>query len=74
MIQLLAEQGLQVEQGTLYPLLRCLAGQGLLESNWNVEGSRPRRYYQISDQGKELLPALKAEWEALLQAMERITT
>ena len=72
LIQLLAEKGLQVEQGTLYPLLRRLESQGLLESSWNVEGSRPRRYYRISPQGKELLPALMAEWEALGQAMERM--
>jgi PadR family transcriptional regulator PadR len=72
LIQLLAEKGLQVEQGTLYPLLRRLEDQGLLESDWRVEESRPRRYYIISPQGKELLPALKLEWEALVQAMERM--
>lgn len=72
LIQLLAEKGLQVEQGTLYPLLRRLESQGLLESTWNVEGSRPRRYYHISPQGQELLPALRAEWEALVEAMERM--
>ena len=72
LIQLLAEKGLQVEQGTLYPLLRRLESQGLLESTWNVEGSRPRRYYRISTQGQELLPTLRAEWEAMVQAMERM--
>lgn len=72
LIQLISEQGLQVEQGTLYPLLRRLEDQGLLESTWNVEGSRPRRYYVISQTGKELLPALKAEWETLARAMERM--
>ena len=70
LIQLLAEKGLQVEQGTLYPLLRRLESQGLLESTWNVEGSRPRRYYRISAQGQELLPRLKTEWSAMVQAME----
>ena len=73
LIQHLSDLGLEVEQGTLYPLLRRLEDQGLLESTWNVEGSRPRRYYIISPQGKELRPALLAEWQALVQAMERIT-
>jgi PadR family transcriptional regulator PadR len=73
LIQRLADLGLDVEQGTLYPLLRRLEEQGLLESTWRVEESRPRRYYVISLQGKELLPALKSEWDALVQAMERIT-
>ena len=72
LIQLLADKGLKVEQGTLYPLLRRLESQGLLESTWNVEGSRPRRYYRISPQGIELLPALKAEWAALGLAMEKM--
>lgn len=70
LINLLAEKGLQVEQGTLYPLIRRLEGKGLLESTWNVEGSRPRRYYVISPQGKETLLKLKSEWQSLLQAME----
>ncbi|MFN2149970.1 MAG: PadR family transcriptional regulator [Anaerolineales bacterium] len=72
LIQLLSEEGLQVEQGTLYPLLRRLEDQGLLESDWRIEESRPRRYYRISAQGKVLLPALRAEWQALVQAMERM--
>ena len=72
LIQLLSEEGLKVEQGTLYPLLRRLEDQGLLESDWRIEESRPRRYYRISAQGKVLLPALRAEWQALVQAMERM--
>ena len=74
LIKRLSEKGLDVEQGTLYPLLRRLADQGLLDSNWNVEGSRPRRYYKISALGKDLLPELKAEWQTLVQAMEGITS
>ncbi len=72
LIQRLTDLGLQVEQGTLYPLLRRLEDQGLLESAWNVEGSRPRRYYQISPAGEDLLPKLTAEWTALVRAMETI--
>jgi len=72
LIKLLAEKGVRVEQGTLYPLLRRLESQGLLESTWNVEGSHPRHYYRICAQGKKLLPVLKDEWELLGQAMERM--
>ncbi len=72
LIKLLADQGLEIEQGTLYPLLRRLESNGLLQSAWRIEESRPRRYYIISPQGQELLPALKAEWTALVQAMERM--
>lgn len=73
LIKRLEELGLVVEQGTLYPLLRRLEDQGLLESDWRVEGSRPRRYYRISSQGRQLLPTLKGEWLSLVNIMERIT-
>ena len=65
----LIEQGLNVDQGTLYPLLRRLESQGLLKSQWKVEADRPRRYYSISDQGQFLLPRLKLEWENLVKTL-----
>lgn len=68
----LAEQGLQVEQGTLYPLLRRLEAKGLLQSEWRVEGSRPRRYYTISSAGAEILRALEDEWNTLVDVIGRM--
>ncbi len=55
LINQLEERGLEIDQGTLYPLLRRLESQGLLDSKWNVEGSRPRRYYVINKTGKAAL-------------------
>ncbi len=72
LIKLLAEQGLEIDQGTLYPLLRRLEGQGLLESRWRVEEARPRRYYIISQEGKQLLARLKEEWKQLTALLERL--
>ncbi len=72
LLKLLSEQGLELDQGTLYPLLRRLESQGLLSSNWNTEGSRPRRYYVISSEGQELLPRLKEEWNNIVSMMERM--
>jgi len=69
LLKLLADKGLAVDQGTLYPLLRRLEGQGLLQSAWNVEGGRPRRYYVISSEGKKLLPQLKNEWDGMVAVM-----
>jgi PadR family transcriptional regulator, regulatory protein PadR len=66
----LAERGLEIEQGTLYPLLRRLESQGLLQSEWNVEGSRPRRYYKISPDGTQLLQLLITEWRELTTVMD----
>ena len=72
LINSLAEKGLDIEQGTLYPLLRRLESQGLLQSEWNVEGSRPRRYYVISSDGKEILKDLAAEWRSLGVVMNKL--
>jgi PadR family transcriptional regulator, regulatory protein PadR len=62
----LAEKGIVIEQGTLYPLLRRLESQELLTSIWRMEGARPRRYYVISPAGKEMLPQLIKEWNHLV--------
>ena len=70
LLKLLGERGMEIDQGTLYPLLRRLELQGLLQSNWNVEAGRPRRYYVISAEGKELLRRLKSEWSTMVAAMD----
>ncbi len=70
LINSLAERGLEIEQGTLYPLLRRLESRGLLQSEWNVDGSHPRRYYVISPAGLRLLESLTAEWRRLTTVMD----
>lgn len=71
--QQLAEKGMDVDQGTLYPLLRRLEKQGFLESRWSVEGSQPRRYYKLSREGREALRVLREEWHTLSAAINRLT-
>ena len=72
LIQSLSDSGLEVDQGTLYPLLRRLETQGLLSSTWDVEGARPRRYYVISADGLLALEALHADWEKLIGVMTKL--
>lgn len=72
LLQDLAKRGLEVEQGTLYPLLRRLDEQGLLESTWNVAGPRPRKYYQLSAEGLDALAALAEQWSDLVAALEQL--
>ena len=72
LINSLKQAGLEIDQGTLYPLLRRLESQGLLQSNWRVEADRPRRYYVISDEGRALLPRLKEEWTGIVSMMDRM--
>jgi DNA-binding PadR family transcriptional regulator len=62
LVESLNEKGLQIDQNTLYPLLRRLDSQGLLVSTWEVMEPRPRKYYQLSDMGIEVLNELKEEY------------
>jgi DNA-binding PadR family transcriptional regulator len=70
--QALAEQGMVVEEGTLYPLLRRLEAQGLLASEWRIEDGPPRRYYTLSAAGKKLYAELTTSWRNLVDTVERL--
>lgn len=72
LLQRLAEMGLEIEEGTLYPLLRRLEQQGLLESVWDTSENRPRKYYQISATGRDVLARLRAEWLETVAVMRRL--
>jgi DNA-binding PadR family transcriptional regulator len=72
LVQRLADKGLNIEQNTLYPLLRRLEKQELLESDWEVTGTRPRRYYKLSENGKDMLEYLKTEWNRISQVVGKL--
>jgi PadR family transcriptional regulator, regulatory protein PadR len=57
--------GIDIDEGTLYPLVRRLADQGLLESEWQQGDGRERRYYHLSTAGTALLSSLTDEWQTL---------
>lgn len=63
--KLLSDKGLEIDEGTLYPLLRRLESRELLESAWRIEDGRPRRYYRTSAQGEKLAKELAVEWRKL---------
>lgn len=63
LVQKLNEAGIDIEQNTLYPLLRRLEKQDLLLSEWDTSESRPRKYYHISDLGKDVLTDLTRQWQ-----------
>lgn len=67
--QALAQRGMPIEEGTLYPLLRRLEGQGLLASEWRIEDGPPRRYYRVNDAGEALLAELSVSWSTLVATM-----
>lgn len=70
--QALAEQGMSIEEGTLYPLLRRLESQGVLSSEWRIEDGPPRRYYALNAEGRKLLKKLTESWRGMNDAMGRL--
>lgn len=70
--QALAERGMPIEEGTLYPLLRRLEKQGLLASEWRIEDGPPRRYYHLNKAGETVLAELTGTWDALVATMAKL--
>lgn len=69
LVTMLDEIGIPVEPGTLYPLLRRLEKQGLLDSKWDTNESRPRKYYLLSEPGKEVYDLLVKEWKEIASSL-----
>jgi PadR family transcriptional regulator PadR len=70
--QALADKGLPIEEGTLYPLLRRLETQGVLKSEWRIQDGPPRRYYALNADGRKLLKKLTESWQGMNDAMNRL--
>ena len=68
----LEENGISMDEGTLYPLLRRLESQGLLASEWREQDKRNKRFYRLSPQGELILTQLLLDWENLLQSLNAI--
>lgn len=68
----LAEHGMAIDEGTLYPLLRRLETQGMLVSQWREEDKRNKRFYRLSADGKSILKQLSAEWKSIHASLEDI--
>ena len=70
--QALAADGLEMEESTLYPLLRRLETQGLLVSAWREEEKRKKRFYRLSSDGEVMLRRLLEEWRGISASLEKI--
>ena len=70
--QALAGEGMPIEEGTLYPLLRRLESLGLLVSEWRIEDGPPRRYYKLSPDGARHYQNLSASWSELVTTVNRL--
>ncbi len=63
MVRFLDERGYQVEENTLYPLLRRLEKNGWIRSKWDVSEERPRKFYVVTKEGRALRTELLGLWE-----------
>ena len=65
----LANRGMEIDENTLYPLLRRLEAQGLLTSEWREEEKRNKRFYRLSTEGEEMFARLLKEWNDINTAI-----
>ena len=73
-IKKLRASNLIVKEGTLYPLLTRLKNAGILSYNWQEStGGPPRKYYNLTDSGQELLDGLMETWLQLVNAVNDTT-
>jgi PadR family transcriptional regulator PadR len=68
----LADQGMDIDENTLYPLLRRLESQGLLVSQWREQDKRNKRFYRLSTDGELMLKQLLDEWQAINSSLNRV--
>ncbi|MDO4763781.1 MAG: PadR family transcriptional regulator [Flavobacteriaceae bacterium] len=73
LISALKDGKLDVVEGTLYPLLTRLKNAEILSYRWEESsGGPPRKYYQITDKGREFLAELEKTWGELTEAVNQI--
>lgn len=63
LVKKLQDNDISIEANTLYPLMRRLESQGLLKSEWETGDAKPRKYYQITEDGLIVLAKVKAHWD-----------
>ncbi len=74
-IERLRQAQLVIVEGTLYPLLTRLKNAGFLEYFWMESNyGPPRKYFKITDQGREFLNGLKESWTEINEAVTLTST
>lgn len=63
MVKQLETRGYEVEENTLYPLLRRLEKKGLIKSKWDVSKDRPRKFYVVTKEGRDVRAQLLKIWQ-----------
>ena len=72
LVESLEAKGIPIEPGTLYPLLRRLEKQELLTSEWETTGTKPRKYYVLSENGKNIYRQMCHEWKTMTESLNKL--
>ncbi len=72
MLKFLEETGYIVEENTLYPILRRLEKNGLIKSEWDVSGDRPKKFYLITSQGRSVRKKALSIWQEQNDILRKI--
>lgn len=70
--EMLTAGGVAIDDGALYPMLRRLEDQGLLSSEWRLEGSRNKRFYRLTQHGLDTFRQLVEEWREQTEGVQRL--
>lgn len=75
LLERLAQAGIDVKEGTLYPILNRMTLDKLLKATWETEGSRghPRKFYSLSRDGEELLNKMLSEYDGLAKVLSGLS-
>lgn len=72
LVKSMEEKGVSVDTNTIYPLLRRLEKQEILVSEWETDGSKPRKYYKRTDFGNQVYEKLVGQWKEMTESMSRL--
>ena len=72
LVKKLQDNGIPIEANTLYPLMRRLESQGLLQSEWETSEAKPRKYYKITDDGLIVLEKITDHWKAFSKNIDNL--
>lgn len=62
----------QVQAGTLYPLLHRLEAEGLIRSKWDSGDGRKRKWYELTASGRKRLVAQAKEWDRYVACIQTV--
>lgn len=72
LVKKLNDSDIPMDANTLYPLMRRLEAQGLLQSKWDTGEAKPRKYYQITPDGKLVLARAKDYWRRVSGSVDKL--